>query len=171
MDSKKKYKEQLDDIDKQHKFIILRTLHNGNYETEMNRSMILEKLHHIYESLCFTKGIKASKPYRKRNPIDFINKKIKSCQDCGGAFCFKNTSAELFCIKCGIIELIDETAFDWQQTKNSKKVKTRKHTFKYALKKFINEYENILTPSAPNRASFGEINCSEINCSICDTVD
>ena len=37
MDSKKKYKKQLDDIDKQHKFIILRTLHSGNYETEMNR--------------------------------------------------------------------------------------------------------------------------------------
>ena len=79
MDSKKKYKEQLDDIDKQHKFIILRTLHGGNYETEMNRSMILEKLHHIYESLCLAKGVKASRPYRKRKPIDFTNKKIKSC--------------------------------------------------------------------------------------------
>ena len=55
MDSKKKYKKQLDDIDKQHKFIILRTLHSGNYETEMNRSMILENLHHIYESLCLQK--------------------------------------------------------------------------------------------------------------------
>ena len=77
MDTNKKYKKQLDDIDKQHKFIILRTLHSGNYETEMNRSMILEKLHHIYESLCFTKGIKASKPYRKRKTIDFTNKKNK----------------------------------------------------------------------------------------------
>ena len=47
---RKKHKEQLDDINKQHKFIILRTLH---YETEMNRSMILENLHHIYESLFF----------------------------------------------------------------------------------------------------------------------
>ena len=51
MDVKKKYKKHLDDIDKQHKFIILRTLHGGNYETEMNRSMILENLHHSYESL------------------------------------------------------------------------------------------------------------------------
>ena len=69
MDSKKKYKERLNDIDKQHKFIILRTLYGGNYQTEMNRSMILEKLHHIYESLCFTTGIKASKPYRGRRAI------------------------------------------------------------------------------------------------------
>ena len=45
MDANKRYKKkkQLDYIDKQHKFIILRTLHCGNYETEMNRSMILEK--------------------------------------------------------------------------------------------------------------------------------
>ena len=82
----KNTKKQLDDIDKQHKFIILRTLQGGNYETEMNRSMILEKLHLIYESLCFATGTKASKPYRKRKPIDFTNKKIKSCQECGGAF-------------------------------------------------------------------------------------
>ena len=58
-DANKKYKKQLDDIDKQHKLVILRTLHGGNYETEMNRSMILENLHHIYESLCFTTGTKA----------------------------------------------------------------------------------------------------------------
>ena len=62
MDSKKKYKKQLNSIDKQHNFIILRTLHGRNYETEMNRSMLLEKLYHIYENLCFTAGIKASKP-------------------------------------------------------------------------------------------------------------
>ena len=75
MNSKKKYKEQLDYINKQQKFIILRTLHGGNYETEMNRSMILENLHHICESLCFATEIKASKPYRERKHIDFTNKK------------------------------------------------------------------------------------------------
>ena len=74
-----KYKAQLNSINKQHTFIILRTLHGGNYETEMNRSMILEKLHHIYESLCFESGIKASNPYRGMVPIDFTNKKINSC--------------------------------------------------------------------------------------------
>ena len=106
--------KNLDDIDKQH-------------------PMILENLHHIYESLCLTKGIKASKPYRKRKPIDFTNKKIKSCQDCG----------ELFCIKCGRIKIIDGTAFDEQQKRNNK---TRKYTFKYTLNKFINKYKGILTP-------------------------
>ena len=110
----------------------------------MNRSMILEKLHHIYESLCPAKGIKASKPYRKKKPIDFTNKKkIKSCQDCGGSFCSRNTSAELFCIKCGRIEITDGTAFNEQQKRNNK---TRKYTFKYTLNKFINKYKDIITP-------------------------
>ena len=99
MDANKKYKKQLDYIDNQHKFIIRRTLHCGNYETKMNRSMILEKLHLIYESLCFTSGIKASKPYRKRKPNGFTNKKIKSYQYCGDSFYSRNTSAELFLYK------------------------------------------------------------------------
>ena len=70
-----KYKAQPNSIDNQHSFMILWSLHGGIYETEMNRSMILEKLHHIYESLCFESGIRASNPYRGMGPIDFTNKK------------------------------------------------------------------------------------------------
>ena len=51
-----------------------------------------------------------------------------------------------FCIKCGRIEIIDGTAFVGQQTKNSKKPKTRKYTFKYTLNKLINEYKDFITP-------------------------
>ena len=51
MNVNKKNKKHLDYIDKQHNFIILRSLHGGNYKTEMNRSMILENLQHIHESL------------------------------------------------------------------------------------------------------------------------
>ena len=65
---------------------------------------------------------------------------------CGGSFCSRNTSEELFCIKCGRIELIDGTAFVCQQTKNNKKAKTRKYTFKYTLNKLINEYKDFITP-------------------------
>ena len=76
MDANKKYKKQLDDIDKEHNFIILRTLHGGNYETEMFRSMILEKLHHIYKSLCFTTGTMGFKTLR-RNETYWFYKKTK----------------------------------------------------------------------------------------------
>ena len=130
LDANKKYKKQLDNIDKQHKFIILRTLHGDNYETEMNRSMILEKLHLIYKNICFATGTKASKPHRKRKPIDFANEKIKSCQECGGAFSLESGSAELPCVNCGRIEILDGTAFALRKPYNVSKT-TRKYTFKY----------------------------------------
>ena len=44
MNVNKKYKKQLDYINKQHNFIVLRSLNGGDYETEMNRLMIAEKL-------------------------------------------------------------------------------------------------------------------------------
>ena len=128
MDEKKKFKAQLDLLDKHHKFIILRTLHGGNYETEMDRSMILEKLHLIYESLCFATRTKASKPYRERKPIDLTNKKIKSCQDCGGALLFslEGGSAELTCMNCGRIEILDGTAFTLRKSYNVSRQNNKK---------------------------------------------
>ena len=54
MNVNKKYKKQLDYINKQH--------NGGDYKTEMNRSMIPEKLQHIDEILCFESGIKPSNP-------------------------------------------------------------------------------------------------------------
>ena len=74
MDVNKKHKQELNSINKQHKFIFLRSLHDGDYKTEMKRSMLLENLQHIHENLCFESGIKPSKPYRMR-PIECINKK------------------------------------------------------------------------------------------------
>ena len=131
-----KYKAQLNSINKQHSFIILRSLHGGNYETEMNRSRILEKPHHIYESLCFESGIRPSKPYIEMWPIDLTNKKIKSCQDCGDEFSLKDDSAELTCVNCGRIEILDGTAFAMRKTYNVRRT-TRKYTFKYRLNKLL----------------------------------
>ena len=44
-------------------------------------------------------------------PIDFTNKKIQSCQACGGKFSLQEGSAELICVNCGRIEILDRTAF------------------------------------------------------------
>ena len=69
-------------------------------------------------------------------PIDFTNKNIKSCQDCGGKFSFEEDSAELTCINCGRIEILDGTAFAMLKTYNAR-TKTRKYTFKYRLYKLL----------------------------------
>ena len=73
--------------------------------------MILENLQHIHENLCFESGIRPSNPYRRMRPITFTTKKIQSCQDCGDVFSIKDGSAELTCVNCGRIEILDGTAF------------------------------------------------------------
>ena len=117
MDVNKKYKKQLNSIDKQDNFIILRSLYDGDYETEMKRSMLLENLQHIHENLCFESRIKPSNPYRGMRPIDLTNKK-KACQDCDGEFSLKDDSAELTCVSCGRIEIFDGSAFEMRKTYN-----------------------------------------------------
>ena len=57
--------KQLNYINKQHNFIVLRALYGDDYETEMHRLMLLEKLQHIHENLCFESGIRPSNPYRE----------------------------------------------------------------------------------------------------------
>ena len=73
---KKQYKKQLNSINKQRNFIVLRSLYGGDYEAEMKRSMILANLQYIHENLCFESGIRPSNPYRGMRPINFTNKKI-----------------------------------------------------------------------------------------------
>ena len=60
-------------------------------------------------------------------PINFTNKKIQSCQDCGGKFSLKDGSAELTCVNCGRIEILDGTAFAMRKTYNSRQT-TKKNT-------------------------------------------
>ena len=74
MDKNKQYKKQLNCTNKQHNFIVLRSLYDGNYKTELTRSMLLENLQHIHENLCFESGISPLKPYRRIRPIECINK-------------------------------------------------------------------------------------------------
>ena len=97
----KKIKKELNSINKQHNFIVLRVLYAGNYEAEMNHSMLPEKLQHIHENLCFESRISTSKSFIKMRTINVTNKKIQSCQDCGGKFSLEDGSAELTCVNCG----------------------------------------------------------------------
>ena len=77
MTKNQQYMKQLNCINKQHNFIVLRAPYGNDYETEMHRSMLLEKLQHIHENLCFESGIKPSNPYREMWPIDFTDQKQK----------------------------------------------------------------------------------------------
>ena len=128
MDKSKQYKKQLNSIDKQHKFIVLRSLYVEDYETEMKRSMLPENLQHIHENICFESGINPSKPYKRMWPINFTNKIIQSCQDCGGKFSLNDGSAELTCVNCGGIEVLDGTAFKMRKTYNARQTTKNTHS-------------------------------------------
>ena len=136
MDVNKKYKKHLDYINKQHNFIILRSLYDGDYKTEIHRSMLLENLQHIHENLCFESGIRPSNPYRRMRPINFTNKKIELRQDCGCKFSLKDGSAECTCVNCGRIEILDGNAFEMRKKYNARRT-TKKHTFKYRLHELL----------------------------------
>ena len=86
MNKNKKYKKHLDYINKQHNFIVLRSLYDKDYEAEMKRSMTLENLQHFHENLCFESGIKPSKPYRRMGPINFTNKKYNHAKTVATSF-------------------------------------------------------------------------------------
>ena len=116
--------------------------------------MLLEKLQHIHESLCFESGIRASKSYRGMRPIGFTNKKIQSCQDCDGEFYLKE-GAELTCVNCGRIEIFDGTAFEMRKTYNGRRT-TRKYTFKYRLHKLL---ESCFYPTQLYPSQIDEANC------------
>ena len=152
-DKNKQYKKQLNSFNKQHNFIILRSLYDGDYETELKRSTILENLQHIHVNLCFESGIRPSNPYRRMRPINFTNKKIQSCQDCGEKFSLKNDSAELTCVNCGRIEILDGTAFAMRKTYNVRRT-TKTYTLKYRLHKLLDScyYPAKLYPSQINEA-------------------
>ena len=121
MDENKELNAQLD---KQHKFIILRSLTSYDYKSQMRRSNMLEKLYLINENLCFATGEKTAQQYHEKKPA-FKNKKIKACQECGGAFSLKSGSAELTCVNWGRIEILDGTAFTPQKPYNVSKTTKR----------------------------------------------
>ena len=157
MTKSQQYLKQLERINKQHNFIVLRTLYGDHYETEMHRGMLLEKLQHIHETLCFKPRTKPPNPYKKMWPMDFTNNKIQSCQDCGGKFSLEEGSAELVCVNCTRIEILDGTAFLMRKTYNTHtKTKPRQYTFKYRLHKLLDScrYPVKLYPSQINEACY-----------------
>ena len=51
LDHGHKYAKKLNKLDKQHKFVLLRSTYGGNYETELRRSLLVDRLLLIYEKL------------------------------------------------------------------------------------------------------------------------
>ena len=116
----------------------------------MHRPGILERLYLIYENLSFIYKQKAAQKYhgmKKR-----MDERIKACQECGGAFYSESDSAELTCVDCGRIEILDGTAFAPRIRYNVTRT-TKKCTFKYVFNRLNDDckFLPLETQLSPNQ--------------------
>ena len=142
LDPKGKYKEQLNQLETEYQFILLRSL--DLFHKEMGRSNLLERLQLIKERLCNTnQGYPA---YPTNRPFTGVNENLKTCHHCKRDILrLRQFSNELCCENCGLLEPLDGVAFDYNELYHCdgdyKVVKRRRtnrsHNFRYYLDKHL----------------------------------
>ena len=141
LDTKGKYKEQLDKLEVEYQFILLRSL--TFFNKEMGRSNLLERLHLIKEQLCDTTQGPA---YFTNLPFTGVNQNIKTYRHCKrNTLRLRQFSYELCCENCGLLEPLDGVAFDYNALYHCggdyKVVKRRRtnrsHNFRYYIDKHL----------------------------------
>ena len=140
MDRDHIYAKQLNEMDKQHKFVPLRSAYGGNYEIEMRRSLLVDRLFLIYENL-------HPRPVARLDtkPISTPNDKLERCPSCKGKFIPFQDTSELCCTQCGRLQAIFGAIFDCQclytnyknQIKRKKTRSTKKYNFGYYLNRVL----------------------------------
>ena len=120
MDRGHKYAKQLNKMDKQHKFVLLRSTYGGDYDAELRRSLLVDQLFLIYEKL-------HPKPVVRLDtkPISTPNNRLKRCPSCKGKFILLQDTAELCCTQCGHLKAIFGAIFDRQCLYTNYKNQTR----------------------------------------------
>ena len=144
LDRDHKYAKQLNKLDKQHKFVLLRSTYGGNYETEMRRSLLVDRLFLIYEKLSPSPLVRLD-----TKPLSTPNDKLECCPNCKGKFILLQDTAELCCTRCGRLETIFGTIFNLQwlytnykyQIKRKQTRSTKKYNFRYYLNKTLEAYK------------------------------
>ena len=137
LDHGHKYTSQLNELDKQHKFVLLRSAYGGHYDAEMRRSLLVDRLFLIYEKL-------HPRPVARLDtkPISTPNDRMESCPSCKGTFGLLQDTSELCCTQCGRLEAIFGAVFDRQclytnYKKRHKRGSTKRYSFKYYLQRVL----------------------------------
>ena len=140
-----KYKKQLEKLEFEYQFILLRSL--DLFHKEMLRAKLPERLHEIKEKLTNTVG---KFTYQTNLPTTNWNWNNIICKQC------RKTSLkpipatkELCCERCGVLETLDGAYFDYEELHmcgDYKIVKPRRTNRKYNFRTFIeNHRKNITT--------------------------
>ena len=142
LDTKGKYTKQLNKLETEYQFILLRSL--DLFHKEMGRSNLLERLHHIKEQLCDTnQGYPA---YPTNRPFTGLNKNLTTCRHCKrDTLRLRQFSNKLCCENCGLLEPLDGATFDYNELYHcggdqkvvERRRSNRSHNFRYYLDKHL----------------------------------
>ena len=140
LDRGHKYATQLNKLDKQHMFVLLRSTYGGNYETEMRRYLLVDRLFLIYEK-------RSRRPLVRLDtkPLSTPHDKMERCPNCKGKFILLQDTGELCCTRCGRLEAIFGAIFDLQclytnykyQIKHKQTRSTKKYNFRCYLNRAL----------------------------------
>ena len=117
LDRGHKYTKQLNKLEKQHKFVLLRSTCGGSYDAEMRQSLLVDRLFLICEKLHPRPLISLD-----TKPISTPNDKMKRCPS------YPVDTGELCCTRCGRLEAIFGAIFDLQCLYTNYKYQTRPKT-------------------------------------------
>ena len=108
LDTKGKYKQQLDELEAAYQFVLMQSL--DQFHKEMLRAQLPDKLYLIKEKLCDT-----TEPleYVTNLPFSSWNLDIQRCRHClTDTLKRREFSYELCCEKCGLLEPLDGVSFE-----------------------------------------------------------
>ena len=140
MDAKGEYTQQLNEMEVEYQFILLRSL--SLFHKEMLRAQLPGRLHTIKEKLCDTAG---TLTYHTNLPFNSWNWNIKICRHCHRNS-LKPMPAlnELCCENCGLLEPLDGVSFDYKEIYQcgdykvaKQKRSTRRYNFRHYLEKHV----------------------------------
>ena len=107
MDTKDKFKKQLNNIESQYRDIFVKTL--GRFHNDMIYAELPNELHNIKEKLA------GYTIYRNNQTINNLNLDIQRCRNCKTeTLNLIEDTNELCCQNCGLLEKVEGAAFDYK---------------------------------------------------------
>ena len=144
-DVNSEYKKELDELEVEYQFILLRSL--TLFHKEMQRGSLPEKLHEIKENLTDTVG---TFDYQTNLPDTNWNWNSIICKKCRKTSLKPMPSTnELCCEICGVLETLDGAYFDYEELHKCgddyKIVKQRRTRRKYNFRCYMEKHRKIIT--------------------------
>ena len=161
LDAKDEYTKQLNSLEVEYQFILLRSL--DLFHKEMQRGKLPARLNTIKEKLCNTV---VNPAYHTNLPFTSWNWNIKICRHCN-----KNSlkprpfANELCCENCGLLEPLDGVSFDYNEIykcNDYKVLKPRRTTRRYNFRHYLEKHVKICSDKGYTLSSETAVKTNEL---------